>query len=182
MGSPIDITVQVFGRLTAVRCVGTAKTGGRNWECLCICGNTRTAPVNFLRSGHIQSCGCLQPDRREEAVLVHGHNRRGVISREYKSWNMMLQRCTNQNYTYYHNYGGRGITVCERWRDSFAAFYEDMGERPTGMSLDRINNDGNYEPGNCKWSDSHSQLLNTRRSLKNRVVEQLSLPPVQITF
>jgi hypothetical protein len=157
MPSPINLVGQVFGYLTVVEHVGTAKTGGRNWVCRCVCGNVRTAPANFLRSGHILSCGCIRIERLKAAVTVHGKH--GCP--EYKSWNMMLQRCTNPNYTDYKNYGGRGITVCQAWH-SFEQFYRDMGSRSLGTTLDRINNDGNYEPSNCRWADRHTQALNKR--------------------
>ena len=86
----------------------------------------------------------------------------GKKTRTYKKWSSMLQRCTNKRHPAWHYYGGRGIKVCDRWRDSFAAFLADMGKAPDGLSLDRINNDGNYEPGNCRWATSKEQAANRR--------------------
>lgn len=101
----------------------------------------------------------------------HGHGRNGNKTPTYRSWNAMLCRCTHPTNKMYHAYGGRGITVCERWM-TFANFLADMGERPAGLTLDRINNDGNYEPDNCKWATRSEQNSNTRRSLKNRKEQQ----------
>jgi hypothetical protein len=96
-----------------------------------------------------------------EITLLHGHTSALGATATYRSWQSMVARCTNPKSTSYGNYGGRGVTVCERWR-RFSAFLEDMGERPEGLSLDRIDNDGNYEPGNCRWATNHEQRVNQR--------------------
>ncbi len=101
------------------------------------------------------------------ARTTHGHSAAGVTSREYRTWSAMIQRCTNPRYDGYRNYGGRGIEVCERWR-TFANFLADMGPRPDGTSLDRVNNDGNYEPGNCRWATRSEQNSNQRAARRTR--------------
>lgn len=95
--------------------------------------------------------------------MTHGHKLSTGPSRTYRTWQAMIQRCTNPNRDNYPAYGGRGITICGRWRESFAAFLEDMGERPDFMTLDRKNPDGNYEKGNCVWADNHTQRMNQGR-------------------
>jgi hypothetical protein len=113
--------------------------------------------VRRLRNGVSRWCGCLQI----EAVSIHG----GTGKREFKIWQGMVQRCHNRDAFAYRNYGGRGIAVCKRWRESFAAFYADMGKCPTKKhSIDRIDNSGNYEPGNCRWASAKQQGRNGRHN------------------
>lgn len=119
----------------------------------CDCGVEKVISDKRVKSRDILSCGCLQL----KMTIKHGMYK----SREHNSWGAMKQRCGNPNYTDYHNYGGRGISVCPEWK-SFEQFYADMGPRPPGMSLDRIDNDGNYEPSNCKWSTRKEQRANMR--------------------
>lgn len=156
MGKIIDLTEQRFGRLIAKE---PTKRRGRNrsivWRCLCDCGNEVYVSSNNLRTGHTESCGCLMLDMK----TGHGMSK----TREHNSWYSMIQRCYNPNHPRYKDYGGRGIKVCERWRNSFEAFYEDMGSRLEGKTLDRWpDNDGNYELFNCKWSTSLEQRENRR--------------------
>ncbi len=155
---------QRFGRFIVTKSLGLNKCGHAIWECTCDCGNIRIVVGGDLTRGKRKSCGCLRVDYGRSSgarLLRHGHAAGGKFSRTYRSWHAMHQRCSNKNDDRYENYGGRGIKVCERW-GSFENFLADMGERPAGLSLHRTDNDGNYEPGNCKWATSKEQASNRR--------------------
>lgn len=143
-------------------------------ECVCECGVVVYAKPEELKKGITRSCGCLNADtqrtRMKKMNTTHGCAGRYSKTPEYRTWASMKGRCTDQRNTVYPFYGGRGIKVCERWASSFEAFLEDMGHKPSPKhSIDRINSDGNYEPGNCKWSTDKEQNRN-RRSNRNFTV------------
>jgi hypothetical protein len=158
----LDLTGQQFGRLTVVAFIGVrfrGKKRDRYWLCRCECGNTTEIRTEYLHAG-TRSCGCLQRESFRAIVTSHGHAVPGKTSPEYHTWAGMLDRCRNANNKKWALYGGRGITVCDRWRQ-FEDFLADMGTRPTAHhSIDRIDNDGHYEPGNCRWATQKEQMRN----------------------
>lgn len=165
MGKLIDITGQKFGRLTVIRQKGNTKRGNSLWLCRCNCSNEMEVIVRGvdLRKDRVRSCGCLQKEVTKQRSTKHGHNSNGQVSLTYHSWTGIIQRCTNINYIEYRYYGGRGITVCKRWR-KFENFLEDMGETPKGHQVDRINNDGNYCKSNCRWVTPKQNSRNRRNN------------------
>lgn len=157
---------QTFSRLTVLGDAEPISNGANKLRavlCRCDCGKEKVISQSNLRTGRTRSCGCLVS---ENARLNTGApvKHEQCWSPTYSSWAGMKDRCTNQNHKSYNNYGGRGITVCERWMD-FRNFLEDMGERPDGMSIDRIDVNGAYEPGNCRWATAQQQSLNKRNSI-----------------
>lgn len=124
----------------------------------CDCGVIKQMLINSVSGGNSRSCGCIQKEVAADRKRTHGMHQ----SREYRSWNKMKQRCINPKNDHFKHYGGRGIIVCDRWRDSFDAFFADMGMRPIGMELDRRDVNGNYDPGNCRWATRTQQMNNTR--------------------
>lgn len=152
----IDMSGLKCGALTVINRSGSNKRGEIIWLCKCVCGSKREFRGPLLRNGTATNCGCMGRVKGK-----HGHAKKDSETETYQSWLHMRQRCNNQNNDSYEQYGGRGITICSSW-DSFEKFLSDMGERPNGTTLERVDNEKGYSRSNCQWSDKKSQQRNRR--------------------
>lgn len=163
-----DLTGRRFGRLVVLEKTDERKHRHVVWKCVCDCGNECFVPSNALSAGRTQSCGCLMKESRGVSRITHHMSNEKI----YAAWQGMRKRCFSTYHKNYDSYGGRGITVCREWDESFEAFYAYVSQLPhfgePGYSLDRINNDGNYEPGNVRWATQKEQMNNTRKSRMKR--------------
>lgn len=181
----VDLAGDRFGRLVVVRRAGRSSDRKAMWLCRCDCGREIRTMSRSLRVGLTRSCGCIRREVARNAInsvrplahralTVHGCARQGRKTAEYRVWRNMLTRCRDKNNPTYPYYGGRGISVCSRW-SNFEAFLADMGPKPGpghSFSIDRVNNDGNYEPGNCRWATPQQQAANKRKPRRRDHVEE----------
>lgn len=160
-----DLAGKLFGRLTVISFSGRHANGKTMWLCRCECGKEVAVVSGSLKSGNTKSCGCFNDQAVADRSRTHGMSR----TSEYNSWAHLISRCENKNNARYADYGGRGIKACSRWRESFENFLADMGEKPSpkrDYTIERENNDGNYEPGNCIWVLRDAQARNTRKNVR----------------
>lgn len=160
-----SIENEKFGRLTAKTMVGRDKFKIALWECVCDCGNSKVVRLGSLKSGLTRSCGCLNNEVRRSSFLNNTYAKTHGLTKHplYRTWSTMRQRCSNPRQVKYYLYGAVGITVCDSWNESFVNFLNDMGERPEGHTLDRIDGTKGYFPENCKWSTPSEQNYNRRK-------------------
>lgn len=166
----LDLTEKIYGRLIVLG-IDKRINGKVYWLCKCECKNTCSIITANLKNGHTKSCGCLHYETNCSNALTHGDS----TLKEYAVWKAMRQRCNNPNSRPYEDYGGRGIKVCDRWNKSFTNFFNDMGPCPPNKSIDRKDNDGNYEPNNCRWATRKEQLNNTRRNKILSDIEKINI-------
>jgi hypothetical protein len=188
-----DLTGHQFTDLTVLTFAGLGRQGAM-WNCACVCGKTKTVDARDLKTGNTKSCGCRRIALTKKRSTKHGQTcskHHTQYDRAYKVWRSMLNRCHTKSSNSYPNYGGRGILVCDRWRNSFDNFYEDMGKPPEGFTIERIDVNSGYNPENCKWASIEEQhrnkrsnsfvLLNGVKMIQADAARQLGVSPATIS-
>ena len=166
----LNLVGQNFGKLLVLSKGNTTSDRHRQWNCICDCGNKTCVTSQKLKSGHTKSCGCLKFERFKGigSYFKHGHSKKSNRSGIYLSWRSMINRCSNPKHPHYHDYADRGISICDRWKHNFMSFLEDMGDRPKGLTLHRIDNNLGYYKENCKWATHKEQNQKENRRLRTK--------------
>lgn len=180
MHNLIEMAGTRWGRLTVLEQAGRTDKGVVIWRCRCDCGSDHAVSGVVLRAGKSTSCGCAREEIRTlllaKGRTKHGEGAPSAESPEFRSWRHMIDRCTNPRNHAFERYGGRGIRVCDRWISSYSSFLADMGRKPTPKhTIDRINNDGNYEPENCRWASILQQASNRSDNVWLKVNDELMI-------